>query len=198
MKLYLKLHDKFLIPKSQVNDIFENIFSIIKISNENTIDFLTKCKEENSDEQVLNIFERSLKEGDSLYQNAHKKLRHESAKKKWLEKSGFWVEPVEMVLPYNDKLNGVTSFQYIPILLSLKAMLSKEDILEKVLSISPEKDSSVIRSFKDGSRFKNSAFFQNNPNALQLIVYSDDYQLYDPCKDNRNHGKTNGTYWKLG
>jgi hypothetical protein len=198
MKLHLKLKDKFLVPKHQVDEIFEEINSIVKLSNDNLLDFIEKSQDSNSAAETLEHVKISLNEGNTLFQNAHNKLRYESVKKAWKENSAYWVEPREMALPYSEALNGVTTFQYIPILSSIKGMLTHEAIANKYFEVRPEKDANLITSFRDGSVYKNNKLFQEEPNAVELIVFTDECTLNNLVGDKRKNHKMSGTYFKLG
>lgn len=38
----------------------------------------------------------------------------------------------------------------------------------------------IIRTFRDGKRYKNSEYFQLLPNALRVIFYYDDIEVMNP------------------
>ena len=55
----------------------------------------------------------------------------------------------------------------------------------------------IIRSFRDGSVFSDNELFSVNPNALQINIYSDEFQCSNPLKPKSQY-KVNGFYFTLG
>ena len=123
MMLYLKLKDKYLIAKYKCDEIFEDIDSIVKINNNNIIDLINHSKKIYSNgTNLIEIVETHLNKNKTLFEQVHNKNRFDSAKKKFLEKSGFYVPPQQIFLSTTD------SFQYISIIASIKSLLSHSQI----------------------------------------------------------------------
>ena len=81
------------------------------------------------------------------------------------------------------------SYQYVPLLASLKALLSDRSVQEQVQQL-PERVSSdgTIKDFRDGSRFKNHPLFSQDPFALQIVAHYDELEVCNPLG---SHVKTN-------
>lgn len=62
----------------------------------------------------------------------------------------------------------------------------------------PEKSANLITSFRDGSVYKSNKLFQEEPNAVELIVFTDECTLNNLVGDKRKNHKMSGTYFKLG
>ena len=73
------------------------------------------------------------------------------------------------------------TFQYIPLLSSLKQLLSDESIVEQV-DYCPQRVHSdgILEDFCDGDRFSSHPVFSQDPYALQIIAYYDELEICNP------------------
>lgn len=106
------------------------------------------------------------------------------------------VEPIEYVLDARSK----KTFQYIPFLRSLQQLLSRNDIVEKVVDahavhpVDPQK----FLSFRDGTHYKNNSFFSSEDLRICIWLYIDDVELCNPLGTSRKKHKLCAVYWVLG
>lgn len=196
MKTYIKLKDKHLVPKYVVDQIFQDFDDFTKLSNSNTLDLITQCKESYSDSETLGFVERAFKNSDTLYEKTHSSLRHPAGKLAWLKASNYYVEPQE--IRYDPEDENSPTFEYTPIKDVFLKMMSHQKIADLYFAPVPENPNNLIRSFRDGSNFKNNELYKKEPNALQIILYTDNYDTNNPLGDNRKEDHINATYWKLG
>ncbi|CAF1043651.1 unnamed protein product [Brachionus calyciflorus] len=89
------------------------------------------------------------------------------------------------------------NFHYVPILSSLKALLSHKQILENFLKESNECFPTNIRSFKDSECYKSNIFFKTNQNSNQIILYIDDFETSNPLGDCRKKQELCGVYYRI-
>lgn len=80
------------------------------------------------------------------------------------------------------------NFIYIPILESLKQMLSNERISSMVLRKPICCDNGVFYDIQDGTIYQNDEFFKQHDNALSLVLYHDELEVCNPL------GNNSGTY----
>lgn len=99
------------------------------------------------------------------------------------------VMPVEFLLD-----RGSQSVMYVLILKMLQALLSNQDILDKVLcgEINP---SEAYNSFRDGSHFKESVLL--NVVRIALGLYIDDFEVANPLGTSKKKHKLCAVYWVL-
>jgi len=71
------------------------------------------------------------------------------------------------------------TFQYIPILKTLQGLLNQPDILAEVRKPHNSTDG-LLRDFCDGEDFKRHLLFGQDPQALILHCYYDDFQVTNP------------------
>ena len=69
------------------------------------------------------------------------------------------------------------SFYYIPVLSTLKTILSRSDVYR---GISSQRSNATLVDFCDGSVYKNHPLFVTNPLALQIIAYFDELEVCNP------------------
>lgn len=70
-------------------------------------------------------------------------------------------------------------FYYVPLLESLKILLSLEDFQAEILN-QQGNTCNMLNDFCDGSMFKTHPMFESNPNALQVIAYYDELEVVNP------------------
>jgi len=63
-------------------------------------------------------------------------------------------------------------FYYIPLLETLKQLLSHPDILKELHS--SRQNGELLSDFCDGTVYKQHSLFQSDPHSIQVIAYYDD------------------------
>ena len=130
------------------------------------------------------------------------------ARKKWLEASPFYVKPRQIIkLPptIDTRVNDVINhsllaekivYQYVPILESVKALLAHNEIRNEYFK--SVNNANETDSFYTSVNYKHNELYINFPDAIQIILYMDDFGTTSPCKDTKNDYKITGVYFKLG
>ena len=92
------------------------------------------------------------------------------------------------------------SFQYVPLIETLKLVLSNEEVFNYVnenqshLEDEKDKKNNVLSSYKDGEMFKKNPFFKKYPNALGIHFYFDEFLVNNPV-GSKTHGHKVGAYY---
>ena len=107
-----------------------------------------------------------------------------------------FVSPTEVNAGYDEENQKTESYQYVPIFDTLQVVLSRMDNMRHLIDPEISRDG-LIRCFRDGSVFSENALYSSNSNALQINVYSDEFQCSNPLKANSKY-KINGFYFTLG
>lgn len=95
------------------------------------------------------------------------------------------------------------SFQSVPILKSLYQLLSREDIITKVVEAHKRQEStnsdvtSQYRSVRDGSLFKENCFFAGEKPTIILNLYVDDFETCNPLGTSQKKHMLSAVYWVL-
>ncbi|CAB4035128.1 Hypothetical predicted protein, partial [Paramuricea clavata] len=88
------------------------------------------------------------------------------------------------------------TYQYIPILKTLKALLNHPDILDEIYNTHESKDG-LLRDFCDGQDFKEHPLFGKEPRSIVLHGYFDEFQLTNPLGSKTKTHKLGGFYFIL-
>lgn len=130
-----------------------------------------------------------------------------------LKSSNLYVEPEEKSSGYKwikvfDKEKEVTvsetvqtTFQFISIIKTLKSLFSDPEFERFYLHYNRDKDHNCddgsFKGFRCGSIYKNSEFFQNNPLAIQIRLFTDEFEPCDPLKSKVGVHKINSFYFQI-
>lgn len=111
------------------------------------------------------------------------------------------VQPIEIVLG-SCKVNGKLikhSFQYVPLLTTLQNYIEHYDVAAEVIadSLQPP-DNNFLRSYKDGSAFKQSPLFSAEGIVIRLHLYVDDFEVCNPIGSRRGVHKLTAVYFVIG
>lgn len=94
-------------------------------------------------------------------------------------------------------LQAYDTFQYIPIVESLKMILKNPDNRLALTEKEPFNErSGVYQSFIDGKQYKNSDYFKAYPNALRIIIY-DDVEPCNALSSRAGNNKISAMYFKI-
>lgn len=81
----------------------------------------------------------------------------------------------------------------------LKKYCSLEDVWEQiVIDGAKASDGEVLREFTDGEYYKRHSFFRENPQALRLHLYEDEFEIVNPLGPKKNKYKLAAFYYTVG
>jgi len=91
------------------------------------------------------------------------------------------------------------SYQYVPLLVSLKALLCDLSVQEQIQQLPKRihKDGR-IEDFCDGTRFNCHPLFSQNPNALQIVAHYDELEVCNPLGSHVKSHKVGVVSYTLG
>ena len=174
------------IPQSTVQDIASEYISNSRRSLENrkvslkkSLSSLTEISQEEKDKIIEDL-------EDDTFLNAQVKLGTEYKRLKYIKENKNYVAPEEITLNKEEVRLGAKKdvYHYIPIVSSIKTLL-QDDSFNKMMDLNdhvPQDDKIV--DLKDGTLYKNSSFFQANPDAYSILLYSDAVELKGLHNDN--------------
>ena len=140
----------------------------------------------------------TLLSGPNPFSQSMQVLKNENHQRQFFKNHFGLVEPVEYLLG-RDSNGRKETYQYVPIIDTLRALLCHQDVLAEVMNghKSVEVDG-IMRDYCDGSIYKENNFFSENPNGLQIQLYCDDYQAANPLGNRVKRCKITGIYFVLG
>ncbi|XP_071810939.1 uncharacterized protein [Apostichopus japonicus] len=204
---YLQLESKYLLPSSTVQHIVEQFNDIHSLGQ--TVIFqklLSKLTDElDIPEQTAKELINEMKSSDLLSECSTGPLRSDYIHKSTYKKKFNYVAPVPIKLGRNDN-NREREFQYIPIKDSLQNLFKNKSVQEEYLYTKfpmyhgnrrPNEEGKVFYDITDGAAFKENAFFQDNPNALKLILYQDSFEVCNPLGSSKKKHKILAVYMTL-
>ena len=161
------------IPYSTCNSIIKEIFhsySEGQVRSEKKIRSLLKSEGMSSD-NIENILDKVSK--DDPFVRARSELESESKRINFIKESFDYIQPETVLL---DKQSG-ESYQYIPIVKSLKVLMEDETFLKQKVDDPYYPESGVCKDVRDGEFFKSNKFFQENPEAVPILMFQDELEI---------------------
>ncbi|ELU09809.1 hypothetical protein CAPTEDRAFT_209587, partial [Capitella teleta] len=107
-----------------------------------------------------------------------------------------YVAPVPIHLGI-DKQNRLRMAQYTPILDTLRIMLDHNDLLSEVMH-PQDQIPGIFKDARDGSYFKENKLFMEEENALQILLYFDEFEVVNPIGYAKKPHKLGAFYFTLG
>jgi hypothetical protein len=191
MRLFLKLNNYHLIPRSTCNEIMNDIEIIFNLSNQLLTQELQKAHQNNLIKDNFNTVLHNLRQLD--LSEIHQECRGEKAKLAWLKKTELYVEPVKILLSPNHH------YYYIPVIENIKALFKNNEFKEQYFKSNTQMSSDgKIRSFRDSECFKKNKLFSSDSNSIQIKLFTDAYGNSNPLSDSRSTNKLNGIYYTIG
>ena len=90
------------------------------------------------------------------------------------------------------------TFIYIPIVESLRQLLSNKKVAKLVIKKPSYCDSGVYYDICDGELFKNDPFFMEHQDAIQIIIYHDAVEVCNPLGSHAGLHKLDMFYYTIG
>ena len=191
----LKLQEVFTLPVSSIQTILTDFREIFSLSNDALRQSLCDLLKSNNIDQSL-VTKLSGIIDNTMFEQAMEYLNSDFKRKTFITTNFPFVQPVTYSLGRNAK-NEICKYEYVPILETLKVMLGKEDLLSQVLHPRDSREG-ILQDFEDGQIFKNNGLFQTSPNALQIDLYYDDFEIVNPLGAYKKKHKLGAFYFVLG
>ena len=188
------------IPQSTIQIIGEQFLKNYKTSNEVKSTNLRVSLEKSdgmSKEKIDRIIKDVEKHDDFL--DAQQTLDSEYKRKQFLKDNFVYVPPEEIVLNPKDvkEKKAKDVVHYVNIIESFKHHVQDSSFVAmEEKNIIPANDS-ILRDVKDGELYKNNPFFQQNPQAYTMMIYSDAIELVNPLGAGRGKHKVIQIFFSL-
>lgn len=152
-------------------------------------------------ESATNFFQSELSQYNSTYK-----------RNKSIAESATFVKPVECAIGTRCEMKThqhrgkkvpqviQNTFQYVPILETLKSIFHSTEVLECYQQYNATKHECVDGEFKyfnSGSVYRRSEFYKENPNALQIHISTDDFEICSPLQSKANMHKVCPVYFTI-
>ncbi|CAN7951867.1 unnamed protein product [Ixodes pacificus] len=108
-----------------------------------------------------------------------------------------YVQPVQIYLG-RDRNKRDCSFQYVPVLETLKSLLQNGSLADCILNTSlDDRDASYMQDISDGSAYKSNPLFRTGLPTFKLLLYQDAFEVVNPLGSARKKHKLVGVYFTL-
>ena len=208
-KHYMMAYSDFLnrlinykfIPISSVQDISSEYLKHSHQSSQSREAVLRKSlsKVPNiSDEVLEEIVHENMKDP---FVKAQEELASEFKRKAYLEDNFKLVKPKEIVLNPEEVKQGARKdvVHYIPLLEAFRNLVEDKSFITALENA--RNDARVgdgqIEDVTDGSAYKESKYFKDNPDAHALMMYSDGVELTNPLASGRGKHKIVQLFWQV-
>ena len=201
----LKLEHFSHVPSRAINDFLVELHHLTGCLSKShsegvVVDIFQKHKLQ-VDRAVIDEINSSLCSANPLNKAIEKGGPLSSAyqRKKYYKAKFNVVEPLEYILDAKEN----KTFQYVPILESLQVLLSRKDIVDKIVSHHKTQRETetgkkiVYRSYKDGLHFKENSLLSVEDLSLSITLYADDFEVCNPLGTSRKTHKLCAVYWVL-
>ena len=212
---FLKLYSKSLVPETTIQTIVDEMNILHQLTREsaktNVKSKLLKagvsgdvvCKV--ADDILDGIAELgcSLAPSEESHQFQSQlcgTLRSTYLRKNYYKNAFNFVSPVEINLGV-DSSGKSHVCHYVPIQETLKVMCEDKSVQRHWVPVCNDGGSNQVNQLhdiQDGKVFKQNAFFQSNPNALQILLFQDSFEIVNPLGSARCKHKVLGIYYTLG
>ncbi|KAG9276958.1 hypothetical protein AMEX_G6936 [Astyanax mexicanus] len=195
--LFLCMQTQLHVSKSASQHIIDSVNDILAISNVNTCHAIEEILQKHGcsfDQSVVSDIGDALHNSNPfLSKTSEKGPLSTDYKRNLYFKSNFNViESVEYVFERTKK----QSFVYVPVLKTLKNLLSQPEVLEKTFPIQ-ESTQGLYTSCFDGKYFKENALLGGQNFKLSLGLYIDDFEVVNPLGTSRKKHKITAVYWVI-
>ena len=132
---------------------------------------------------------------------AFDKFKGKKSVDNYIQRQRCFISPKKIDIGFNPITQKEESIQYIPLFPTLQAILQHEDALSHLLaenSIPGSGSDKSILSFRDGTACKENQLFNSEPNALQICLYHDDFNIVNPLGNKTQKYKISAFYFVIG
>ena len=99
----------------------------------------------------------------------------------------------------NDRTDPIPKcYEYIDIKQTLKNILEDPSYIEQELEDPYLHSEGIVKDLRDGSVYRNNRFFQENRDAIPIILFADEFEVANPLGAGKVRHKINATYMTLG
>ena len=184
------------IPYTTVNMIVSEVFRSYHMG----VDITKQQIEKNlSQEGVENIKIKDILEKvgkDDPFLKAQEHLEKENKRLKFIQ------EAFENTPPMTIRLNPqyepkAETYQYVSLISSLKQLIEDETFILQKNSNPYFAEDGVVKDVRDGKNFRENSFFQENPDAVPILLFQDELEITNPLGAGKSKHKFNATYYTV-
>jgi len=192
-QFYLKLECQYLLSATTIQYIITEVSKLHEETQKIIKNKLTEwlATEGISQQQIASI--KDVFNSDTMIKT-NEILTTNFKRKKFYKNKFDYVSPVQVIIDQQKK----TSFAYVPIIETLKRFFTDKSVRNELGYQKKPGKKDVLEDFMDGNVYKNNKFFQENPDALRIILYQDAFEIINPIGAAKRKHKLLAIYMCLG
>ena len=193
--LFLKMKSQYFLADSTIQSIVGDFSDCFEVSSSVVRQHIRSVCVKYALPEAVSTELRCAVENDSL-KNAVSNLSTEWKRNAYYKETFPFISPTE----YRYTNNSVTTketFQYISMIETLKTLLKNNDIRSQILNPEPG-IAGHLNTLKDGTMYKMHIVFSQVQNSLEIILYSDEFQIVNPLGPHRKKHKILAFYFTSG
>ena len=193
----LELRETFNVTTDTTCFISEKLQTILNIDRAQFSKLIKSSLEKNQQNFEMDYETKTILLSESLFSRSCSRFIGKKALTQYIKKKACYVEPQEVAIGFDEIKQKNDTVQYIPVLETLKIVMSHEDVLGTVLQ-SRQSTNGRLYSFNDGAVYKGNKLFSAVKNALELVLYHDDFNVINPLGNKVSKYKVSAFYFVIG
>ena len=193
--MLLELREKYKTTNKATNFIAEKISHILNIDRKLFREQFIDSTKRHDELSTLGYESTVLLESESVFSIAFSHFVGDKSLTNYIESKEDYVKPVTTNVVSETGEN--VSIEYVPLEATLQSILSNEYSLRLILNSEQYLDGR-LRNYCDGELYKKNKLFQKEPNALQIILYHDDFTVVNPIGNKTADHKESAFYFQIG
>jgi len=193
----LKTREKYMLPKSAFTSLMNDVIDLAGMERSHISDLLRKELHAENTEGRSCVITNVIENTESLLKQSWMQINTDCKLNAFCRAELNLVEPREIVLGENADTKRNDTYQYVPILETLRVYLQHEDVQ---ISIEHQrvKQPKVLYEYTDGDAFMSHPIFSKIPDALRLHFYTDDVEICNPLGGAKKKHALMGVYFTVG
>ncbi|KAJ8681969.1 hypothetical protein QAD02_017761 [Eretmocerus hayati] len=193
-QFYMKLECEKMVPAATVDHVASEFPSL-----HNEVQELLKSRLfenlslENIPHSRINEIYDEVFSNDPIIES-HEKLKTRYLREQFYKEEFDHVQP--QYIPIDKKKK--TFFAYIPIINTLDYMKRDKSIEKELNDPGRPYIKGVLQDFRDGQIFKENTYFRENPDAYEIILYEDEFEVVSPIGPAKKKHKLLAVYMNVG
>lgn len=192
--LYLKLECKHFLSENVINILVNEMKDLhVELNNIQYEVLNSHLQNTNCGENLILDVLSTLKTNHLFFLSPYNVFHTKHLRHKFYKMHFRYVEPTTITLGRNSQ-NKLCTFQYVSIYSTISNLLQDKTVQNQIFSETSTTEG-VFKDFKDGYLFKNNSLYEIEPQALQILLYQDCFEVCNPLGSSKTKYKILGVYF---
>ena len=184
------------IPMSTCSLFAELTGNIVEATQTRLLNSVSLAMQQNVAQYIIDRAINRVVHEETLNRELIQSFSETEVLNKFISEHMSYIPPVTVLLGDGINRNRDT-MQYIPLLDTLKQLTSRQEVFREI-DLGHQSGDQFMRDICDGDYFKNHPFWSNNPRAIQIILYWDEFVALRSLGLFRTRHKYAAFYFTIG